>query len=118
MAKQTILFQDGKTMIERENTVKQLLKCCESLDLDGVEVVIRNTTTFKYDNLPAFLVEVRIRLKMIKRQGITKLIASEEFINLTFFKQEIVNFTSTDLQEQFTLMFDVDGGIIRDVTIC
>ena len=118
MQKQTILFQTSKAMLERENIVKEIIKCCESLDLNRLEQIIKNASTFQYNNIPAFIVEIKIRFNIIKRQGITMLTASEEFINLCFFKQEIVHFSSTDPKVQFTLMFDTDGGFIKDITIC
>ena len=88
MGAKAILFKKSVSMVPRENVVKQFINCCENLDLERLEKLVYDESYFYDHNQDEFMTELKTAFSRLKSEGISKVTADTEFIDLCFFKQE------------------------------
>jgi len=117
MAAVTILFKKSKTLVEREIIVESFIKSCETSDFDKLRTLVKDESNFEAKDQNIFLAEMKSIFKGLSAKRIKQLTPDVSFCNLTFFKEEIVNFSCRSGKARFTLLFNTDEGFVKDITI-
>ena len=104
-------------MLDRENIVKEFIEACQNMDFDKLKTLVKDETNFEVKDQNVFLAELKSIFKGLSAKRIKQLTPDVSFCNLTFFKEEIVNFSCRSGKARFTLLFNTDEGFVKDITI-
>lgn len=113
----TILFKKDLPEAERTTIIQTLIQGCEEIYLPKIKEALMNEAHFHSEGLAEFITKLDALIDALKYRQVRRMNANKSLIDLPFFKEEIVAFKDQLGWGQFSLLFNVDDGIVRDISI-